>query len=235
MDGSDMQTYALDTSHHDFTVTPNGVAYLSKQGSSGTNNQDCDAIWQMSNDGTGNVVVYDLWNALADFESDSELGELCHANSIDYLEASDSFTVSDLYRDTIVKVSAAGALQWVFGGTASDFSGTDWNKQHGHHLFADNQILIFVNEDSAPSHAIGYMLDTGAMTATPNFNYDPSANSRQMGDIQRLPDGNTLVTASVSGEMHLVDPAQQLIRSFSAQGFGYAEFRTSLYGPPTRR
>lgn len=237
MDGSSMETFNLSTSHHDFTVTKNnGVAYLAKEGSTG-NGMPCDAIWTMNGDGSGKTKVYDLWNALSGFQSQSSLGELCHANAINYIDEDDSFTVSDLYRNVIVKVSASGTLQWTLGGSNGSFSGSglNWNDQHGHHLFAPDQILIFNNGgQGGPSRVLGFQLDTGSMMATSNFNYEPGPDSGQLGDVQRLPDGSTLVTVSVSGQMHWVDSSGQRIRSFSTNAFGYAEFRTSLYGAPTR-
>lgn len=238
MDGSSSETFNLSTSHHDFTVTAdNGIAYLAKEGSSGDGGQPCDAIRKIDANGGQDTVVYDLWDALSEFDTQSQLGELCHANSIQYSAADDSFTVSELYRDVIVKVSSSGQLQWVIGGSDGDFSGvTPWNAQHGHHLIDSTHLLFFNNNSGGqPSRAIELELNTSAMSAQEIFNYSSgNTQSAQMGDVQRLPNGNTLVTFSVPGKMDEVGPDSQLVRSFSASGFGYANFRTTLYGPPPR-
>jgi hypothetical protein len=72
------------------------------------------------------------------------------------------------------------------------------------------------------------------MTATSVLAYQASgASTSVLGDIQRLPNGNILVTFSTAGQIHEIDPSGQLVASFQLAGqFGYAEFRETLYGPP---
>jgi hypothetical protein len=62
-----------------------------------------------------------------------------------------------------------------------------------------------------------------------------------LGDVQRLPNGNTLITYSQNGEMREISPTGQLVQTvqtFNETGtrraFGYADFRPTLYGPPLR-
>lgn len=237
MDGSTSETFQLSTSHHDFTVTKdNGVAYLAKEGSTGTNSP-CDAIRKIDANGEQNTLVYDLWNALSSFDYQSQLSELCHANAIQYSESEDSFTVSELYRDVIIKVSASGQLDWVIGGSHGDFTGdVSWNAQHGHHLIGPDRLLFFNNNSNGQaSRAIELQLNLSAMTAQQTFNYaSGNTHTGQLGDVQRLPNGNTLVTFSIVGKIDEVDPNGQLIRSFSTNAFGYTNFRPTLYGPPVR-
>ena len=55
-----------------------------------------------------------------------------------------------------------------------------------------------------------------------------------LGDAQRQPGGNLLVTFSEGGQIHEVDPSGRLVAVFKIAGsFGYAEFRETLYGPPS--
>jgi hypothetical protein len=49
-----------------------------------------------------------------------------------------------------------------------------------------------------------------------------------------LPNGNTLVTFSQGGLIHEVDSTGKLVMSLKTSGFGYTEFRESLYGAPPR-
>jgi len=71
------------------------------------------------------------------------------------------------------------------------------------------------------------------MTATKILGYTASgATSNVLGDIQRLPNGNYLVTFSTSGQIHEISPSGTLVAKFTANSFGYSEFRESLYGQP---
>jgi hypothetical protein len=56
--------------------------------------------------------------------------------------------------------------------------------------------------------------------------------SNVLGDIQRLPNGNYLITFSTSGQIHEVTSTGTLVAKFTATSFGYSEFRESLYGNP---
>jgi hypothetical protein len=58
------------------------------------------------------------------------------------------------------------------------------------------------------------------------------ATSNVLGDVQRLPNGNLLVTFSTSGQIHEIDRAGKLVMKLTASSYGYSEFRESLYGPP---
>jgi hypothetical protein len=54
-----------------------------------------------------------------------------------------------------------------------------------------------------------------------------------LGDVQRLPNGNTLITYSTSGIIEEVTSSGDLVQTISANSFGYTSFRETLYGPPT--
>jgi hypothetical protein len=82
-------------------------------------------------------------------------------------------------------------------------------------------------------------------SAVLDWSYSAAGASMTQGDVQHLPGGGFLVAASNSGTIHLLDASQNLIASYSAGGgggggqgmggFGYAWFRTTLYGPPPGR
>jgi hypothetical protein len=63
-----------------------------------------------------------------------------------------------------------------------------------------------------------------------------------LGDVQSLPNGNVLVVFSTSGQIHEVSSSGELVQIFFAKTplgewdapFGYASFRETLYGPPSR-
>jgi hypothetical protein len=56
-----------------------------------------------------------------------------------------------------------------------------------------------------------------------------------LGDVQRLANGNTLVTYCNAGVLHEVDASKALVQTWTFSGaVGYSEHRTSLYGAPER-
>jgi Arylsulfotransferase (ASST) len=135
-----------------------------------------------------------------------------------------------------VKLSRSGQLIWQFGGTnpkdqSKFFTGVPtWSVNHGHQLLPDGTFIFFNN---GANEAWGYTLNTTNMTASKILSYTASgATSNVLGDIQRLPNGNYLVTFSTSGQMHEISPSGALVATFTGSSFGYSEFRESLYGSP---
>jgi hypothetical protein len=58
-----------------------------------------------------------------------------------------------------------------------------------------------------------------------------------MGDVQRLPDGNTVVGFSTQGVLREVDASGNVLQELSwpaGASFGYLEKRPTLYGPPVK-
>ena len=78
-----------------------------------------------------------------------------------------------------------------------------------------------------------------AKTATKMWSYNamPNINNVIMGDVQRMPNGNTIVAYSTQGVVHEVDSAGTLLQSLSwgtGGAIGYIIKRASLYGKPPR-
>ena len=106
---------------------------------------------------------------------------------------------------------------------------------HGHHLLPDGTFYLFNNGQSGQSTVRGFKLNTSNMTATSSFTYTGSnANSMVMGDVQGLPNGNILVSASTSGNITELTTGGQVVANFKFSACGYSEYRDSLYGPPPR-
>ena len=73
------------------------------------------------------------------------------------------------------------------------------------------------------------------MTATSTLTYTASTiTSMVLGDVQSLPNGNVLVTASTSGQLTEITTGSQVVATFKWSALGYSEYRDSLYGPPPR-
>jgi len=93
-----------------------------------------------------------------------------------------------------------------------------------------------LNQHDLAVRTIADFLNTsGTMTATPVHVYTPAGNQHgdSLGDVQRLPNGNTVVTYSNGGVILELDASWNTVQTLKG-GFGYADWRQTLYGPPER-
>ena len=182
---------------------------------------DCGSVFELNRDGTEKEI----------FESTDYLPGLvtpqCHLNAVRYNEAERLYSVSDRDNEIFI-IDREGTVQWRFSEIVPNE--TYGAEQHGHQLL-DGSLLLFANlgGEFGGSAAIEYSLTDGAEI----FRYDPGIFSVWYGDVQRLPGGNTLVTFSLAGAIHEVDASDKLLMEIRGDIFGYAEWRPSLYGPPT--
>lgn len=240
IDGSSEEVLSLTSSHHDFDFGPEGsLVYIRKSA-----DNTCDSLylhWLDQPDDTQDELIADLDDFFTVEGPNMMLGgETCHVNSVHY-QADGGYTASDLVHNAYVKVDELGELEWVLGGGVdSSFAGDGsvWSRQHGHHLLSPDRLLFFNNQTSAEktSRALEVMLDFEAGVATyAPFEYSVEGlTSQVLGDVRRLPNGNTLVTYSVgSGLLHEVDPYGARVRAIDFPGgaCGYTDFRLSLYPP----
>lgn len=96
---------------------------------------------------------------------------------------------------------------------------------------------MFNNADGTRSPALEYALDESGLVAERVWEYGSEFGSVWLGDVQRLTNGNTLVTYSSNGVMHEVDADGKLVQSRSwalGAGLGYVMRRPTLYGPPPK-
>jgi hypothetical protein len=234
MDGLDveMNLSGIDRAHHDLTAIPGGgIATLvgSSSMADGVN-----SVVERSASGAITTVVADLGTVYTSFTTPATY----HPNSIHYHPWDDTYTIGDTTSSVYVKITRTGELVWQLGGRAPNdpskhFQGAPaWSTNHGHHLLADGTFLFFTNR---PNLVRGLRLDTTSMTATSFLSHAPigGVDSFVLGDVQRLPNGNILVTYSTDGEIHEITPSGQLVATFrTTSAMGYSEFRPSLYGPP---
>lgn len=217
--------------NHQLTVLPDEtVAFYAY--SSG----NCDDIKERAPDGSVKTII-NLGTAHG-------ASGACHANTIQYSAMDDSLIVSDLDHDNYTKVKRDGTVVWVLGGSTSDFTGegASWSRQHGLHILGLDRLLIFNNGGmggGGGSLAIEIQLDLTGMTATRAWSYAamPSIANQVMGDVQRLPNGNTIVAYSTQGVLLEVDAAKNVLREITwpiGGAFGYIEARPTLYGPPPK-
>ena len=255
MDGSGLQSIdAPGGDHHDFAPIPGGIAYMGK-----TAIGYCDQIFTASNDLTDGQPLVDTWEIFQYFTTAEPMldgTELCHTNRIHYSVDGDLYTVSDRNKDALAFFDGSGAPVTSVGKTPSsgwtshiqaEGAGSDWRVQHGHHFYTDSKLLVFSNNASGGSAMLHYTIT--ANNAALDWKYAAAGSSTTQGDVQHLPNGNFLVTASNVGTMHQIDADQNLIATYEVggggpggggpggggPGFGYAWFRPTLYGPPPAR
>jgi hypothetical protein len=178
----------------------------------------------------------------------------CHINNIQYSPEDDTLVFSDLDQQLVTKIKRSdGSTVWVLGGQNSAFTGETWKGiQHGIHILGVDHFMLFNNNsraaagsttsaggDGSGSIALELKLDLGAKTLTKLWSYkaNPAMQNDVMGDLQRLPNGNTVIAYSVKGVLHEVSADGTLLQELSwASGgaFGYIQKRATLYGPPPR-
>jgi Arylsulfotransferase (ASST) len=245
MDGQTTMTdiSGLSNAHHDFAALPGKIAAMTWATSDIDSESD---LVEMNSDGSGSpATVFTIGSNLyvGASISGATSTDSYHCNSILYHSVDDSFTIGDRYPNLYVKVSHAGAIQWQFGGScanapagASHCVSESWQVNHGHHLLDDGTMLLFNNNTGgSPSDVLEFKLNTaGTMTATSVKDFTSgSLTSNVLGDVQRLPNGNTLITYSTSGEILEVDPSWAPVQTLTGS-YGYADWRQTLYGPPPR-
>ena len=230
--------------HHDFCVLPSGgVAYIAFDTDGvGT----CDSITTRSDDGE----TTEIYRLRDDFEALARSnGEWCHSNAIHYVPSEDAFYLSVLNQNMVLKITRGGELVWALASSEIEqevpgvkyLLGASWpSRHHGHHLTDDGTLLLFDNGSSgffeSKSVARRFVLDEDSGTATEIWSYSGQTGTAIMGDVQQLSNGNVLVTYSTAGVLDEASPAGELVQSvkLSSRGFGYADARSSLYGPPDR-
>lgn len=165
----------------------------------------------------------------------------CHVNNIQYYAEDDTFTFSDYESDCFIKITSAGELVWVLNGETSDFTGTSWSRQHGLQYLSDTHLVIFSNGDFGGATKIFELqLDLTTMTAETLWSYEDGPSTSFGGDVQRLPNGNTLIAFSSALEIREVDPEGQLVQQLvwpEGHSIGYTTVQDSMYteSPRLRR
>lgn len=219
IDGLTTQTYSSTKSSHALAaVSGDTMAYLDYSES------DCNSIFEINNAGTTKEV----------FEPTGVVSgtsfPTCHGNSVRYSKKEDVYTYSDWNQDVLV-VDRSGKVQWKLSQKVSGGNQSWGGAQHGQQLL-DSSILIYANNGgggTSKSAAIEYGLDGSLIKK-----FASGGSATNFGDVQRLSNGNTVVTYSTSSLIQEVDKSDTLVLEVKGSGsFGYVEFRESLYGLPS--
>jgi hypothetical protein len=197
---------------------------------------NCSRIIEYHPDGTANEIVENTTEIYAQ-QMD------CHPNSISYNVDDDTYIVGDRNASMFVKIDREGNVLWQIGGSnpkGASFSGvTNWSISHGHHLFEQDgalHLLAFNNGQGGSSNILEFTLDEDAMSATEVWKAGV-ASTPVMGDVQRLPNGNTLVALTTAGSIiEYQTGTTNTVQEFKITGaqVGYVDYRPTLYGIPAK-
>lgn len=227
MDGLNAETYAATVGSHDITsVSGSTMAYIDYGES------DCDSIFEIEVSGeTREVWDSEDWFGSAGSGGGAATagGGRCHGNALRYSAAEDVYTFSDVSTDVVV-VSREGEFEWGLADRVSGGVAAWGGRNHGHHLLQD-AFVIFANSggEGGESAVVEYTLEGEEV-----WRYDSGDSSANLGDVQRLPGGNTLVTFSNDSIVHEVTRDKELVLRWTGSPgtrIGYILWRDSLYGP----
>jgi hypothetical protein len=227
--------------NHQLTILPDETVAFYAYGSNG-----CEDIKEYSPSG--------MVRTIANAGTAQGVSGGCHLNNIQYSNDDDTLVFSDLYHQSVVKVRRSdGSTVWVLNGSKSTFTGDSWRGgQHGIHILGPDDFVMFHNNTRgsnggpAPlggsgngSSAVEFKLDLIGKKASKVWSYkaNPGVQSDILGDVQRLPNGNTIVGYSYAGVVHEVAADGTLLQQLSwpsGNAFGYIQKRATLYGPPPR-
>jgi hypothetical protein len=235
----DLSSKFTGMTHQLYVMPDDSISYYAYSATS-----DCFDIKEYNpSTGASRLIV----NSQSAFDTTS-----CHLTNIQYLKEEDSLYVSDLYSQSIIKIKRSdGSLVWRMNGKTPTISGVTWSGgNHGIHVLGPDHLLIFNNNSrqsyGGPSDGTGdgsivleVQVDAAAKTAKKIWSYkaNPGVQVDILGDLQRLPNGNTVVGYATKGVLHEVDKNGTLLQEWmwpAGGAFGYLEKRASLYGPPIR-
>lgn len=226
LDHEDVRRFTqLKGASHDITPIPgNGFAYLEFIPDGDLLiTHTCAKVMELNMDGSVREIL------------DTALvwGSECHGNALRYSETEGLFTVSDYEHSEIAAFDRDGNVAWV---TKNDGI---WEYQHGHQLLSDSLLLFNNGSAFSETNRQSYVLefeftdDNGGLNEIWRYSVD-GLGTPTLGDVQRLPNGNTLVSYSNKAIIHEVDPNGSLVRTLDLgqTAFGYVVWRSTLYGSP---
>lgn len=213
VDTLDQQLYEETSASHDIcAVSGSTMAYLD-YGSS-----------------CARIVEIDETGAMKPVFDPVELGVLegCHANSVRYSASEDVYVYSSRTDDVLV-VDRDGGVKWRLSEKVT-LGNTAWGgQQHGTHLLEGSMLILANYTDDKTAKVFEYSLDGELLATFPTHNTGLDASF--LGDVQRLPSGNTLITSGY--DAWIVTPSGEVtLTMLAGTWFGYMEFRTDLYGRP---
>jgi hypothetical protein len=202
---------------HDFQLLPNGYALLmcydtetidmSQIVKGGNKDASVTGLVIQELDPSRNVIFeWRSWDHFSFFDSSVDLTaqyiDLIHGNAL-ALSNDGNLLLSSRNLSEITKINLqTGDVLWRLGGKANQFAikGSTFAYQHDVRELPNGDITIFDNhaniDSPAPSAGIEYMINETNKTATEvwTFTHSPPVFAQYLGNVQRLQDGNTLIS-----------------------------------------
>ena len=221
IDGLTTQTYSNTKASHDIAaVSGDTMAYLDYSES------DCNSIFEINNAGTNPRRS----SSHGGHRPPGTRSRAATATPCATRRKRMYYTYSDWQKDVAV-VNRAGTLQWKLSKKVSGRAHAPGAASSTGHQLLDNSILIYANNGTAWEVAGGRI--RARRQRNQGFQRQRWLNVTNFGDVQRLSNGNTIITYSTSRLMQEVDASDTVVLEVKGSGsFGYVEFRESLYGPP---
>lgn len=211
-------TNGYQTNNHELQILPNGNTLLlandyeqidmSKIVPGGDTSATVveEVIQEFDKD--GNLIFQ--WRTIDHFKITDAIGQDLTASSIDPFHANaisvdpdGTILLSCRHTSEITKIDPqTGDIIWRLGGKNNEFNFLNdpigFSYQHDVRRLANGNITLMDNgnlQNPQFSRAAEYKLDESNKTATLvwQFRHDPDAYNPYMGNVQRLPDGNTLI------------------------------------------
>jgi hypothetical protein len=255
---------------HEFQVLPNGnvllMVYdsmqvdLSPYVEGGRDDAQVIALVIQEIDPSKNVVFeWRSWDhmqfsdspvSLVPEEEDTDI-DYVHGNSLE-VDPDGNIILSSRNTHEVTKINReTGEIMWRMGGKANQFEFVNdepFGHQHDARVLENGNITIFDNLGKpGPSRGVEYEVDTEQMTVTKvwEFAHNPPVFAAFMGNAQRLPNGNTLLSwgaPSRDEEFHYaniteVTPENEPVfdLAFDPPFVSYRAFRFPWQGFPTTR
>ncbi len=251
---------------HDFTMTPDGYAFLmaydtetvdlSKIVRGGKQNAAVTGLIIQELDPSKNVIFeWRSWDHFSLLDTTVSLTDLqidwVHGNGM-VLTSDGNLLLSSRNLSEITKINLqTGDVIWRLGGKANMFKFVNdqgFAFQHDISQLPNGDITLFDNhgtdQNPSPSRGVEYKVDEANRTVTKvwEFTHLPLVFTDYMGDIQRLPDGNTFlgwgnsfkVPGYVYATMTEVTPYNQTVfeLTFDEPYVSYRAYRAPWQGFP---
>ncbi len=139
-----------------------------------------------------------------------------HSNSIHFYEADSTILLNVRNLNTFLMIAyPSGEVLWACGD-AGTFGGGLFHHPHDAELLPNGHVVLFDNdlhgEDPMVTRALELAVDPAAQTAEVAWQWrDEKLLDPIRGDANRLPNGNTLVTAAEEGRVIEVNPSGEKV------------------------